>query len=564
MRAVFVAAIGALAAFVTVAGAQSQSVFTYQGELRAGGQAAFGSHDMVFRLFDAASGGAQVGSTLTHAGIEVERGLFTVALDFGASAFDNSGRWLEIEVEGVILSPRQPVTRSPYSIQTRGIFVNDNEQIGIGTTDPQHLVHAEAQSPEMRMTATGSGSTDYPRVQLQGGLFPSQFAPLGGIEFFDSDGVHRGGIYGNKSGPDASQMTFSVIPGELAPLNLASTRVRVKDRLVVIRGTDLASGAEINSDGSDSFLQALGGRLAIGHDAPVAPLDVEGNAFFRDRLGIGTSSPQYPLHVVDSGIAVYAQGSNGVYSVSDDSNGKGAIFGYGRSPTGSSYGVYGRSDSPTGQGIIGFVGSSSGTNYGVKGTTISQAGYGVYGANDNPSGFGIGVYGKSLGPNGTAMYGYASNTTGTNIGVRGGSASPNGYDFYASGAGVNYGSSSSRRWKHEVTPIDGPLDKLARLRGVYFRWDAEHGGHHDVGMIAEEVGAVLPEIVVFEDNGIDAEGMDYSKMTPLLVEAVNALRSEKDSEIAALRRENEAMRARLEALERMVVEAALRRGRDGE
>jgi len=45
-------------------------------------------------------------------------------------------------------------------------------------------------------------------------------------------------------------------------------------------------------------------------------------------------------------------------------------------------------------------------------------------------------------------------------------------------------------------------------------------------MIAEEVGAVLPEIVQYEENGVDAMGMDYSKLTPLLVEAVKALKAE--------------------------------------
>ena len=47
-------------------------------------------------------------------------------------------------------------------------------------------------------------------------------------------------------------------------------------------------------------------------------------------------------------------------------------------------------------------------------------------------------------------------------------------------------------------------------------------------MIAEEVGKVLPEIVVFEENGVDASGMDYSKITPLLVEAIKALKAESD------------------------------------
>lgn len=77
-----------------------------------------------------------------------------------------------------------------------------------------------------------------------------------------------------------------------------------------------------------------------------------------------------------------------------------------------------------------------------------------------------------------------------------------------------------------------PLAKIAQLRGVYFDWDAEHGGYHDLGMIAEEVGAVLPEIVQYEPNGIDAHGMDYSKLAPLLVEAINAMRSETDRELA--------------------------------
>jgi hypothetical protein len=87
---------------------------------------------------------------------------------------------------------------------------------------------------------------------------------------------------------------------------------------------------------------------------------------------------------------------------------------------------------------------------------------------------------------------------------------------------------------------------------VYFDWDKEHGGHHDIGMIAEEVGAVVPEIVSYEPNGIDAIGMDYSKVTPLLVEAIKSLRAEKDAEIDALRAENAELRARIDALETLV------------
>ncbi len=57
-------------------------------------------------------------------------------------------------------------------------------------------------------------------------------------------------------------------------------------------------------------------------------------------------------------------------------------------------------------------------------------------------------------------------------------------------------------------------------------------------MIAEEVGKVLPEIVVYEANGVDANGMDYSKITPLLLEAIKAQQ-----------KEIELLKARLEKLE---------------
>ena len=96
------------------------------------------------------------------------------------------------------------------------------------------------------------------------------------------------------------------------------------------------------------------------------------------------------------------------------------------------------------------------------------------------------------------------------------------FDFWASHG--TYGNSSSIRWKSNIVEIDKPLKKLSEIRGVYFDWDEEHGGKPSVGFIAEDVGQVLPEIVFYEDNGIDAKGMDYTKITPLLVEAIKELK----------------------------------------
>jgi hypothetical protein len=91
------------------------TAFTYQGQLKDGGSPATGAYDMTFRLFDAETVGNQVGADLPQAGTTVTDGLFTVSLDFGAGMFDGTPRWLEIEVNTVVLSSRQALTSTPYA-----------------------------------------------------------------------------------------------------------------------------------------------------------------------------------------------------------------------------------------------------------------------------------------------------------------------------------------------------------------------------------------------------------------------------------------------------------------
>ncbi len=77
---------------------------------------------------------------------------------------------------------------------------------------------------------------------------------------------------------------------------------------------------------------------------------------------------------------------------------------------------------------------------------------------------------------------------------------------------------SSRRWKENIQTLNGSLDKVMRLRGVSFDWKSN--GKHDIGVIAEEVGQVVPEVVTYEKNGVDARSVDYARLTALLIEAV--------------------------------------------
>ena len=77
---------------------------------------------------------------------------------------------------------------------------------------------------------------------------------------------------------------------------------------------------------------------------------------------------------------------------------------------------------------------------------------------------------------------------------------------------------SSRRWKTNIETLPDALAKVEQLRGVSY--DLKDSGKHEIGVIAEEVGRVLPEVVSYEDNGKDARGVDYSRLTALLIEAV--------------------------------------------
>lgn len=99
------------------------TAFTYQGQLRQNGTPTTGTCDFQFGLFDAVSGGMQIGTPQAANGVNVNGGLFTVQLDFGAAAFTGADRWLAIGVRCpagagnfTTLAPRQALTPAPYAL----------------------------------------------------------------------------------------------------------------------------------------------------------------------------------------------------------------------------------------------------------------------------------------------------------------------------------------------------------------------------------------------------------------------------------------------------------------
>ena len=79
--------------------------------------------------------------------------------------------------------------------------------------------------------------------------------------------------------------------------------------------------------------------------------------------------------------------------------------------------------------------------------------------------------------------------------------------------------SSDERLKDNVTPISNAIDKINQIGGYEFDWNSNssHSGH-DVGVIAQEIKKVLPEVVTQRDTGYLA--VRYEKIVALLIQAV--------------------------------------------
>lgn len=86
----------------------------------------------------------------------------------------------------------------------------------------------------------------------------------------------------------------------------------------------------------------------------------------------------------------------------------------------------------------------------------------------------------------------------------------------------SYNSTSSLKYKTNITPLEKPLSIVKKLNSVRFNW--RDTGKSDIGLIAEEVDKVLPEFVLKNDKN-EPEAIDYSKLTAVLIGAINEIQN---------------------------------------
>ena len=104
-------------------------------------------------------------------------------------------------------------------------------------------------------------------------------------------------------------------------------------------------------------------------------------------------------------------------------------------------------------------------------------------------------------------------------------------DFHADGDVVAFSSTtaSDSRLKTDISTINDALGTVGKLRGVSYKW--LRNGQKDIGVIAQEVEEVVPEVVKTKTTlGLDGEEemktVDYGKLVGVLINAINELKSE--------------------------------------
>jgi len=126
--------------------------------------------------------------------------------------------------------------------------------------------------------------------------------------------------------------------------------------------------------------------------------------------------------------------------------------------------------------------------------------------------------------------------------------------------GVLYdGGASSRRYKNDIRPLDIGSDKVLDMQPVRFRWKST--GKEDVGLIAEEVQQVVPDLVTYDASGEPA-GVKYDRIAVYLLQTIkeqdkairelrgqlSELRDKKIAEIESMKAQMNEMRVLLESI----------------
>jgi hypothetical protein len=87
---------------------------------------------------------------------------------------------------------------------------------------------------------------------------------------------------------------------------------------------------------------------------------------------------------------------------------------------------------------------------------------------------------------------------------------------------------SDRRLKTDITNIENALPKVMRMQGVYYKRNDVEDAKEQVGVIAQDMETIVPEVVLTADDEMQTKSVDYGKLCAVLIESIKELKAEID------------------------------------
>ena len=102
-------------------------------------------------------------------------------------------------------------------------------------------------------------------------------------------------------------------------------------------------------------------------------------------------------------------------------------------------------------------------------------------------------------------------------------------DMSAAGAAVfnaDVTAFSDKRLKTDISNIENGLEKVMQMQGVYYKRNDQEDAQMKVGVLAQDMEAIVPEVVLTADDEMQTKSVDYGKLTSVLIEAIKELKME--------------------------------------
>jgi hypothetical protein len=87
---------------------------------------------------------------------------------------------------------------------------------------------------------------------------------------------------------------------------------------------------------------------------------------------------------------------------------------------------------------------------------------------------------------------------------------------------------SDRRLKTDITNIENALPKVMRMQGVHYKRNDIENAKEQIGVIAQDMETIVPEVVLTADDEMQTKSVDYGKLCAVLIESIKELKAEID------------------------------------